>query len=50
MKTRPDVRVLFTDIQMPGVIDGMELARTIHDQGSAPYYPGQQSPRTGGYS
>ena len=28
---RPDVRVLFTDIQMPGAIDGMELARRVHE-------------------
>jgi DNA-binding response OmpR family regulator len=31
MKSRPDVGVLFTDIQMPGLIDGMELAREIHE-------------------
>ena len=27
---RPDVRVLFTDINMPGALDGMELAREVH--------------------
>jgi CheY-like chemotaxis protein len=32
MKTRPDVRVLFTDVEMPGPLDGMELARKVHEQ------------------
>ena len=32
MKSRPDVRVLFTDVQMPGRLDGMDLARKIHEQ------------------
>lgn len=32
MRNRPDVRVLFTDIQMPGPFDGIELARRIHEQ------------------
>ncbi len=32
MKARPDVRVLFTDVQMPGKLDGMGLARMIHEQ------------------
>jgi CheY-like chemotaxis protein len=27
---RPDVRVLFTDIQLPGAIDGLELAGLVH--------------------
>ena len=31
MAHRPDVRVLFTDIQLPGAIDGMELARLVHE-------------------
>lgn len=26
----PDVQVLFTDINMPGEFDGMELARRVH--------------------
>ncbi len=26
----PDVRVLFTDVNMPGAIDGLELAREVH--------------------
>ena len=32
LKSRPDVRLLFTDIQMPGPIDGMELARLVHER------------------
>jgi two-component system, response regulator PdtaR len=32
MNSRPDVRVLFTDVQMPGRLDGMDLARKIHEQ------------------
>jgi DNA-binding NtrC family response regulator len=31
MARRPDIRVLFTDIQLPGAIDGMELARLVHE-------------------
>jgi two-component system, response regulator PdtaR len=30
MENRPDVRLLFTDIQMPGRLDGMDLARQVH--------------------
>jgi two-component system, response regulator PdtaR len=30
LETRDDVRLLFTDIQMPGSCDGMELARQVH--------------------
>lgn len=30
--SRPDARVLFTDIQMPGPIDGLELARMVHER------------------
>ena len=29
---RPDVRLLFTDINMPGRIDGVELARLVHER------------------
>jgi CheY-like chemotaxis protein len=29
LETRDDVRLLFTDIQMPGVLDGMDLARQV---------------------
>jgi len=32
MKSRPDVGVLFTDVEMPGPLDGMELARKVHEQ------------------
>jgi CheY-like chemotaxis protein len=30
LETRDDVRLLFTDIQMPGSCDGMDLAREVH--------------------
>jgi two-component system, response regulator PdtaR len=30
LETRDDVRLLFTDIQMPGSCDGMDLARKVH--------------------
>jgi CheY-like chemotaxis protein len=32
LEHRPDVRLLFTDIQMPGAIDGLELARLVHQR------------------
>ena len=32
MKSRADVDVLFTDVQMPGPLDGMGLARKVHEQ------------------
>ena len=32
MNSRPDVDVLFTDVQMPGLLDGMGLAKKIHEQ------------------
>jgi two-component system, response regulator PdtaR len=32
MADQPDIRVLFTDIQMPGKLDGIELARKVHEQ------------------
>jgi two-component system, response regulator PdtaR len=32
MAERPDVRLLFTDIQMPGALNGMDLARKVHEQ------------------
>ena len=32
MADRADVRVLFTDIQMPGKLDGIQLARKVHEQ------------------
>jgi DNA-binding NtrC family response regulator len=30
LENRDDVRLLFTDIQMPGSCDGMDLARQVH--------------------
>ena len=30
MEARKDVRLLFTDIQMPPGVDGLELAREVH--------------------
>ena len=30
LETHKDVRLLFTDIQMPGAQDGMNLAREVH--------------------
>jgi len=32
MESRPDVRLLFTDIQMPGGVNGLELARLVHER------------------
>ena len=32
LKSRPDVRVVFTDIQMPGSMDGLKLARFVRDR------------------
>lgn len=32
LETRPDVRVLFTDINMPGSLDGLELAHLVHER------------------
>jgi CheY-like chemotaxis protein len=32
MAARPDVTVLFTDIELPGDLDGIELARLVHDR------------------
>jgi two-component system, response regulator PdtaR len=32
MADEPDIRVLFTDIQMPGKLNGIELARKVHEQ------------------
>jgi CheY-like chemotaxis protein len=29
---RPDVRVVFTDVDMPGSLDGLALARRVHDR------------------
>jgi two-component system, response regulator PdtaR len=30
LEARPDVRLLFTDVEMPGSLNGMELAREVH--------------------
>jgi two-component system, response regulator PdtaR len=32
MAEQPNIRVLFTDIQMPGMLDGIQLARRVHEQ------------------
>jgi DNA-binding response OmpR family regulator len=32
MAEQPDIRVLFTDIQMPGKLDGIQLARRVHEK------------------
>jgi CheY-like chemotaxis protein len=32
MAARSDVTVLFTDMNMPGRLDGLELAREVHDR------------------
>jgi len=32
LASRPDVRLLFTDIHMPGPLDGMDLARRVHER------------------
>src|SRR6187397_2823464 len=30
LETRPDISLLFTDIQMPGSMDGLKLAHAVH--------------------
>jgi CheY-like chemotaxis protein len=32
LKARPDIYVVFTDIQMPGSMDGLKLARFVRDR------------------
>ena len=32
MRSRPEVRLLFTDIDMPGELDGMDLAAQVHER------------------
>jgi two-component system, response regulator PdtaR len=32
LENRPDVNLVFTDIQMPGAFDGMALARRVHNR------------------
>ena len=31
LETRSDVQVLFTDVNMPGALDGLGLAQTVHN-------------------
>jgi two-component system, response regulator PdtaR len=32
LETRPDVGVLFTDVNMPGALDGLGLAQIVHER------------------
>jgi CheY-like chemotaxis protein len=32
LESRSDIALLFTDIQMPGSMDGLKLARAVHDR------------------
>ena len=32
LRSHPDVRVLFTDVNMPGELNGLELARLVHER------------------
>ena len=32
LESRSDIAVLFTDIQMPGSMDGLKLAHAVHDR------------------
>jgi two-component system, response regulator PdtaR len=32
LKARPDIHIVFTDIQMPGSMDGLKLARFVRDR------------------
>src|SRR5215210_3212495 len=32
LETRPDVQVVFTDVNMPGALDGLGLAQTVHSR------------------
>jgi CheY-like chemotaxis protein len=32
LESRSDIALLFTDIQMPGSMDGLALARSVHDR------------------
>ena len=32
LESRDDIRILFTDIQMPGKLDGLELAQLVHER------------------
>src|SRR6476660_9330019 len=35
LESRSDISVLFTDIQMPGILDGLKLAHAVHKRGAA---------------
>jgi two-component system, response regulator PdtaR len=32
LAARPDIAVLFTDVNMPGSLDGLDLARVVHER------------------
>jgi two-component system, response regulator PdtaR len=32
LEARADIRVLFTDVNMPGSLDGLDLARLVHER------------------
>ena len=32
IESNQDIRILFTDIRLPGVLNGMELAREVHER------------------
>ena len=32
LESRSDISLLFTDIQMPGTMDGLKLAHTVHNR------------------
>jgi CheY-like chemotaxis protein len=32
LEARADIRVLFTDVKMPGSLDGLDLARLVHER------------------
>lgn len=32
LEARPDIHVVFTDVQMPGSMDGLKLARFVKDR------------------
>jgi two-component system, response regulator PdtaR len=32
LQARPDINVLFTDVNMPGSLDGLDLARIVHER------------------
>ena len=56
LETRSDVQVLFTDVNMPGALDGLGLAQTVHNRspeigiligsGRIRPYPGELPPGT----